>query len=299
MPKFKFPKTIFLSKKSKSPREVHHPPIHRLPVDVLYCILDYMSPAQTAALALSSQTILNTLGRRVLEIEEVADRAEFLKLLEVHFPEHILCYQCGKFHRRREKVQLAAEDTECDKKNGEFFSAARIVNFPFSRVQEVMNRHRYGKKYGVSVEALHLYDNWFIDDREHRLENSHAKIVNNNLFIRTDIRHVYYGDGARTKENALNIYNVYCPHLTSVSVNANKFDTTKKIYIKCPECHTEIRIDMFRYMIGLWRIRFTVWYNLGDCRNPFDSQWRLVTEAADALPGQNITRKEARYMRLL
>ena len=96
-------------------------PILNLPVDVLCYIVDRISPAEAAALALSSKAILDTVKHQILRIEKTEDRVKLLKHLEVFFLTHILCYQCGKFHRRRKEVQTITAYTI--RKTEDFISA--------------------------------------------------------------------------------------------------------------------------------------------------------------------------------
>ena len=51
-----------------------------------------------------------------------------------------------------------------------------------------MNRHSYGRKYGVSVSALNKETYWTLDRSTSKVEQTKAKIFDNELFIRTEYR---------------------------------------------------------------------------------------------------------------
>lgn len=184
----KFSRNAFYCQKSSLPLEATPAPIQRLPIDLLRYIVDRIPPADAAALALSSKAILSTVGFGVLRIEGIEDRVKLLKHLEVFYPKHLLCYQCGKLHHRRKKIHRYIEDTECDRKNGRFSFNSLVLNLPFTRVQEIMNRHRYGKRHGISVKTLNRLRPWIIGPLDFMLEKTRAKIVDGQLFIRMDFR---------------------------------------------------------------------------------------------------------------
>ncbi|KAK2760707.1 hypothetical protein FQN54_001942 [Arachnomyces sp. PD_36] len=134
------------------PLESSARPILKLPLDVLPNIVDRLSPAETAALALSSKAILNAIGTHVLKIERFEDRLELLQHLQILYPQHLLCYQCGRFHLRRNKIHEPEDDSPCDQKNGRYYFNGSSI--PFTAVQQVMNRHLYGEDHGMPVENL-------------------------------------------------------------------------------------------------------------------------------------------------
>lgn len=278
-------------------------PIQQLPADVLRYILNTIPPTEAAALALSSKTILSVVGPEILRIEDNNDRAELLKHLEVFYPEYLLCYQCGKFHIRRtsEIRKYEGEDTECDKKNGRFSFSSKVLDIQFTTVQEIMNRHRYGKRHGIHINCLRRWRTWRDNPLDHRVEIIKAKIIDDQLFIRISIRFFSTGRGRDFKHNCQ-----YCPHLSTSNFKAVEFDYSKKTFIRCLECFTEIRWDTFSYgkFLGesdyFGTTRTTLWCNLGQCRTPFDVKWQALTQPTDKDNPSRIyiSQDEARYIHL-
>jgi hypothetical protein len=272
-------------------------PIEQLPVEVLRYIINRIPSTEAAALALSSKTILSAVGSEILRIEGIEDRVELLKHLEVFYPNHLLCYQCGKFHlRRTSEIHEYEGDTECDKKNGRFSFSSHVLDIPFTTVQEVMNRHRYGKRHGISMKCLNRYQVWRDNPFDHRAEKTEAKIVDGQLFIRTKIRFLSKHRGRDFKQSCQ-----YCPHQTTSSFKPSEFDYNKTTFIRCLECFTEIRWDRTSCNpIFFGTTRTTVWCNLGHCRSPFETKWRALTHSTDKDNPSRIyiSQDDSRYIHL-
>ncbi|KAK2760897.1 hypothetical protein FQN54_002138 [Arachnomyces sp. PD_36] len=265
-----------------------------LPVDVVRYIVDNIPPPEAAALALSSKAILNTVGRQVLIIESVEDRVEFLKHLEIFYPKHVLCYQCGKFHQCQRNAVMHV--TPCDAKNGWFISDAdhsiRADRVPFTIFQGIMNRHRYGGKHGIPRVPL-LHPLFSRSTRWYKPYRLWAKIVDNELILKRDLftpfgREPYF----------------YCPHLKLDDIERyyeyRSWSSTEPVLVQCIFCGTEIRLDFFTSNGEPWRSRVRVWYNLGHCRSPFDDKWQALTQLREFREpsAMTISPSEARYIDL-
>ncbi|KAK2763065.1 hypothetical protein FQN54_009698 [Arachnomyces sp. PD_36] len=279
-------------------------PIEQLPLNVLHYIMDNIPPTEAAALSLTSKTMLSVAGPGILRIEESKDRAELLKHFEIHYPNHLLCYHCGKFFLRESSdTHDPEEETECDKKNGEFSLSPHDPIIPFTTVQEMMNRHRYGRRYGSeSVRSLNSYDVYYEEDKpfDYASELTQARIVDGQLIIRKMIHFVSRRKGRDFKQSCQ-----YCPHLTTSSFKVSEFDYSKTTFIRCLKCFTEIRWDRTRNflydLVGFCgRTRTTIWCNLGDCRSPFEANWQALTHSTDKdnNPSIYISRNDARYIHL-
>ena len=276
-------------------------PIEQLPLTVLRYIMNNIPPTEAAALSLTSKTMLSVAGLGILRIEEAEDRAELLKHFEIHYPNHFLCYHCGKFFLRQSSDTHGREgNTECDKKNGQFSFSPHDPDIPFTTAQEMMNRHRYGKRYGiVSVKSLNKYDTYSEKDEsfDHAAELTQAKIVDGQLIIRKKIHFVSRRKGRDFKQSCQ-----YCPHLTTSSFKLSEFDYSKTTFIRCLECFTEIRWDRTSFCnpILFGTTRTTIWCNLGPCRSPFEANWQALAHPTNKgnNPSIYISRNDARYIHL-
>ena len=286
---FKHLKSIFCKKKPCLPVEVTSASIQKLPAELLYDIANQLSSSDAAAFALSSKAILNVVGHQVLRIRNLEDRVELLKHLEIFFPKHVLCYQCGKFHCRRRRGYRTG-NTKCDRQNGRLFHGISALNLSFTRVQEVMNRHRYGKQHGVSVRSLNKSRSLSIGTSDHKSEWVRAKIFRNQLFIKVTIS-VWCED----RDRDFNRECQYCPHQASWNLELRQHDYIHHKVMRCLECFTEVRFDKF----GNSRPFTTMWYNLGYCRSPFEDEWRSLTSSTGSQFRRFIPPGEARYMHLL
>lgn len=272
-------------------------PILQLPADVLCYIVDRIPPTEAASLALSSKAILNTVGRRVLRIEKTEDRVELLKHLEIFFPGHLLCYQCGKFHVRRKKFRIYYdEETSCDRKNGRYSYCSYVLDSPFTRFQEIMNRHRYGEEHGASVKSLNRVKFWNVGPFDQKFELTKAKIIDDQLFIRTDIRLLSNKKGRWELKKLY--YCQFCPHHGSWEFRVGESHHRAMTFIRCLECSTEICFDIVLNPFSYGRFRTIVWCNLGLCRSPFENEWRALTSSTGNYSSCQISRNEARYAHL-
>lgn len=263
--------------------------IRNLPTELLCDIANLLSPADAAALVLTNKAVLNAVGHQILRFEGLEDRVEFLKRLEILFPKHLLCYQCGRFHRRRRRGHRT-KSTSCDRRNGLLFHGISSLNLPFTRVQEVMNRHRYGKQHGVSVKSLNERRTLSLGTSDFKTEVTRAKIIGDQLFIKVAI-FVRCED----RDRDFNRDCQYCPHQTSWNLELREHDYLLHKAMRCLECSTEVRFDKF----GNGRPFTTIWYNLGECRSPFEDEWRSLTEVTGSRSRRFINFEEARYMHVL
>ncbi|PTU18290.1 hypothetical protein P175DRAFT_0444679 [Aspergillus ochraceoroseus IBT 24754] len=163
------------------------PFIASLPDHLWAMIAEYLSPAEVACLAFASRTLYTRLGPapwRILNEPESTDaRADFLVSQDKHYPHHLLCFPCGKFHRRiqegREKLQPANVinplfDCPNARNNLRPPPRHRITHgrsLPFSFVQLVLRANRFhSPRYGLPAESLcrrWRRDNWTHQSRFH------------------------------------------------------------------------------------------------------------------------------------
>ncbi|KAI9375314.1 hypothetical protein BJX61DRAFT_531727 [Aspergillus egyptiacus] len=92
---------VFKGRDNRPPGEAL---IASLPGDLWILITEFLSPADAARLAFASRTLYSRLGpfpwRTLNKPEHTDDRADFLVSQDKYYPHHLLCFPCGRFHRR-------------------------------------------------------------------------------------------------------------------------------------------------------------------------------------------------------
>lgn len=133
-------------------------------------IAGYLDPADAASLAFSTITLYRRLGKKyfaALSVPENIDyRMRFLVGIDQSLPHHLLCFPCGKYHRR------TAEGTERLRPShviNPLFNCPEAMNssnppprhrithgrmLPFAFVQLIMRAYRFGPKYGITTDTM-------------------------------------------------------------------------------------------------------------------------------------------------
>ncbi|KAL4921759.1 hypothetical protein BDW62DRAFT_174425 [Aspergillus aurantiobrunneus] len=160
------------------------PLIASLPDDLWILVVEYLSPADAACLAFSSRTLYNRLGpypwRRLNQPEHTDDRADFLVSQDKYYPHHLLCFPCGRFHRRtqegHETLQPAAVLNplfNCPNARNNLRPPPRHRithgrNIPFTFVQLALRPKRFKSPiYGLS-DPTTLSRHWRRDNWSHQ-----------------------------------------------------------------------------------------------------------------------------------
>ncbi|KAL4958405.1 hypothetical protein BDW69DRAFT_153982 [Aspergillus filifer] len=172
--------------------------IASLPDDLWMMIAaEYLSPADGAQLALASRTLYTRLYPypwRNLNKEEYTDeRSDFLVSQDKYYPHHLLCFPCGKFHRRikegNETIQPAKVinplfDCPNARNNLRPPPRHRITHgrtIPFTFVQLATRPKRFKNPlYGIP-DPLTLSRRWRRDGWSHQ---SRFLVHNNRLLMR-------------------------------------------------------------------------------------------------------------------
>ncbi|KAJ5709692.1 hypothetical protein N7493_009983 [Penicillium malachiteum] len=144
--------------------------ITKVPPDVWILIASFLTPSDAASLTIASITLYRRLGPRYLSIlqapQNLSEKLTFLTRIDYSLPHHLLCFPCGRYHRR------TAEGTERLKPAhvvNPLFECPEVLNIlnppprtritpgrilPFSFVQLLLRAHRFGPKYGIQPESM-------------------------------------------------------------------------------------------------------------------------------------------------
>ncbi|KNG84108.1 F-box domain protein [Aspergillus nomiae NRRL 13137] len=127
------------------------PVIASLTSDLWAKVAEYLNPAERASLAFSSRTLYTRLGREpwiTINLPENHDyKADFLISQDRLLPHHLLCFPCGKYHRRTQEG--------CEK---------------LEPADLVMRAYRFGPSYGIPPDSLcrrWRRDGWYHQTRYH------------------------------------------------------------------------------------------------------------------------------------
>lgn len=146
------------------------PMIASLSWDLWALVADNLNPAERASLAFASKTLWFRLGpgpwMDLCYPENREYRGDFLVPQDRFLPRHLLCFQCGKYHRRTQEGQEKLQPAHvlnplfnCPNARNAAIPAprhrithGRVIHFTF--VQLVMRAYRFSPRYGIPVESL-------------------------------------------------------------------------------------------------------------------------------------------------
>ncbi|ROW02425.1 hypothetical protein VMCG_06032 [Cytospora schulzeri] len=139
-----------------------------VPVDIWIIIESYLGPADRAHLALTNKAMYAILGTQALGDlnlpENRLEKIQCLRHIDRHFPNHLLCFVCARYHMRtnpgQEKLSPSYSQNPvfiCPASKTSILPRSRLAHprtLPYAFVQLVMRAARYGPSYGVSPETL-------------------------------------------------------------------------------------------------------------------------------------------------
>lgn len=147
-------------------------------------IASYLNPAEAASLAISSITLYRRLGPRYLKALDAPRnldyRMDFLIGMDRSMPHHLLCFPCGRYHRRTQEGKERLKPAHVINPLFNCPEATNSLNppprhrithgrmLPFTFVQLIMRAHRFGPKYGIPVDEMGRRwqrDNWTHNSR--------------------------------------------------------------------------------------------------------------------------------------
>lgn len=141
-----------------------------VPHGIWNMITEYLSPADSAQLALASKMFFRILEEKAMaalqDPDNEAEKLRFLGHLDRYLVDHLLCFVCARYHRRLqpglERLPTAASENPvvvCPGANLQIslsqrtkLTHSRIL--PYAFVQLALRAHRYGPAYGISPDRL-------------------------------------------------------------------------------------------------------------------------------------------------
>ncbi|KAF2662049.1 hypothetical protein K491DRAFT_700717 [Lophiostoma macrostomum CBS 122681] len=142
--------------------------IRRLSSDVWKHISSFLDPADAAHLAMSNKTLSWKLGpdslRALALPEHRQHRIRFLRHMDGHFPNHLLCFPCGVYHRR---TSIGNEKLKADFVNYPLYACPLVFasylprmrlahgrELPYSFIQLAIRHSLHSKNHGNDPNLL-------------------------------------------------------------------------------------------------------------------------------------------------
>ncbi|KAI7473738.1 F-box domain protein [Hortaea werneckii] len=119
----------------------HERMVESLPDDLWRYITDYLNPADTACLAISSKTLMRKLGSQpLMDLNEPQNKnfkISVLHYLNPQLPRHLLCFPCAKFHLR---LKPGKESLKADYVNNPLFNCPLVKTSTLPRTRLTHDR---------------------------------------------------------------------------------------------------------------------------------------------------------------
>ena len=261
----------------------------QLPHEIVLIIIGYLQPADLASLALACKDLYAIAGEgSILKFKDVPDQSDFLRRIEGHFPRHQLCYQCGKFHARRNVRNPLFMKSSCYKQAKPFKYLSDnwlLGKVSFFQVQAAMNRHWYGG--GDLAKSLRrLRHECEFTEHDPKLQvksHTEASIVENALILSISIRASVTGSASPVNQ-LMDSLGSFCGHHMGVRTYG-PCRLNQKYCFTCSFCSSKLWIRFTEKASGanVTEAHGRVRYNLGDGRSPTNAQWlRLLGTSKDA-----------------
>ncbi|DAA76077.1 TPA_exp: Uncharacterized protein A8136_1114 [Trichophyton benhamiae CBS 112371] len=264
------------------------PALHRLNDDILYYLANSILPLDdAAAFALTCRAAYKAIsGRRVLQRlnkEPALYRARFLERLELDFPKHVLCYECGKFHTWLEENVLGL--SPCDLNGIQLDYTTGFPRLFYRHAKEIANHYRLGPRYGRNELYLVPQAPYFRRDTERNIAHAvyiSPKAVNNagnfELILRRTSYVEYKYTSRKSREEA--IYATRCrSHHLWPGFNEKKLAREMlPLCYRCEMCGAErqFTITYLASKPGYAVIRSTMWESVGHCENSGYGRWQHI-----------------------
>jgi F-box domain len=155
---------------ARSPTQPGERIVSMLSPDLWRQVLDYLTPADAANLALSCTAFRDLVGREIWNALDHPDnhrhKIDFLIHMDRHLPAHLLCFACAKFHVRTQHGQESLKPANirnplfnCPESSNPTkrvprtrLTFGRTLPFPF--VQLALRAHHYSRDHGITIESL-------------------------------------------------------------------------------------------------------------------------------------------------
>jgi hypothetical protein len=270
-----------------------------LPSEIILMIASHMDNPSRLALALTNRRIYSLCCNERLPLN-LAEKEKLLLLLEKDIATLYFCHRCVKlhhWHRRwsRSICPWYEETMPCKRSGLDRLYLPHVHSIPYYYARLVMNRHLYGPTHGPPITKLEeRADSLYYSNGVVKTVTQHARIINGQLYILSVISMSHSrGDSVLLRDQINKTNTSVCPHLTMASTSwpgyapsqlpelvensaaPSRFQLCQQAFGSCVFCLTDYNIEIS------WQgtkkghvVKVFVYRRLGDCRSPFDWNWR-------------------------
>lgn len=258
-----------------------------LPIEIVRYIVSFLPLASQAAIILTNKSVFNTIGSYSWKIlactDHEAERNEFLSLLErENYARYWLCKGCAILHQKEGRLWRCLT-SECG------LGWDIEIRLIWAHVNLVMQRHFYGKEFGLPIEALSQHWKSPCISSHCREIIRHGKIIDNEVYIKLRLTI----DASLCPEDAVIMI---CHHLSTKSCGISRHSTEFQHLISCRLKHLQsvqkfcafcapilrrCKYCAIEYDIppndGSKELDIYVWANLGSGQDPNDPKWSIIS----------------------
>jgi hypothetical protein len=292
-------KTITMDDLASNPQEG---PLLALPIELVQHVASYLDTESTASFCLASRYTYYALGSDRLSQYVSASKSRFEKrktieaVVERAFPGHWFCAWCDKFHAwtpsdgpttiRNEKKRDCADFNS-------YLHHGKDFVLTYHHIRLAINRASRGAEHGIPLSAFSHTTSAMASIYKTPVPTNLttlAKIVDGTFLLHTSFAIILPSWTTRKKTLLTHLWPVF-PHVLSGHRDSPNGHTGLMAAIDntvrrnwqylftqtCANCTTDWVVSCHHFPHatgGQARLVVQTWRDLGDARNPFDSQWR-------------------------
>ena len=271
-----------------------------LPPEITLMIISHLNDSSTTALALTCRTLYSLCSPRH-PISNIAEKEEFLLLLEKDLATHYFCHECVKLHRWHRRwsrtVYPFEANVRCKRGSGNYMCFPVVGGIPYYYARLIMNRHLYGSAHGPPLHRLEQQAySYRYSDGVFQSMSRHARIVDDQLLVLSVVSmHHSRGDAISLRDRVDSKGHFLCKHLglsdfhssygqvqlpelSKNEAGARPFSTCDQTFGSCTVCLTDYSIEISWKMKEKGYVIDVLSYRqLGDCRSPFHWSWHTMS----------------------
>jgi hypothetical protein len=272
----------------------------KLPAELLQMIIEYLSPADLACLALCNHTLLSRLGTGSLMLpheDNEKHRELFLTRLAQDLPPYFLCYPCSRLHlskyvdppgpafqpRRRLRCHYI-DPGESLWESVKAHKRSSLYRFRFVHLQLAMKRHYHGCQHGISTESLAFSEVRSSCDGDEltTLLSVDARVCpqDRQASLCLRVQHWAMLDDSMDQKLLLSKmqFMLICDHLEvddpKIIQIINESRPSQLELFTCRSCNVDFQLEIRECGDRALALVITKWLDLGSGLTPKDPRWR-------------------------
>lgn len=293
-------------------------PLLSLPIELIQRISFYLDNPSAASFCLSTRYICYAVGRDHLSNFLAAAYSKFerrknIEILERAFPSHWYCAWCDKFHRHEldggPKSFKNETRRDCAEFNSYLHDSWDYV-LCYHHVRLALNRELWGREYGIGMDAFAYEESALRNIGKFPAQSylkCEARIVSGRLFLHATYRLTVPSRDSFRHRGVIRTLMPALPHIVvghrdshsphtgmhRALEKAIQINTASSLQL-CSACATDFCVNVDTNVVAesfpaplqsTAVLEIQVWRDLGNGRNPFDTQWRAHGELGSGVEG--------------